>query len=222
MNERELKALSTDELKRLLAGTMELTARHLVHMAGIWRELEERGEDLSDLRHGIAVYLPMIAHGRVDAAIVIKYAGQKTLLAALSNLPITVQRRIAETGYVALVSTHEDSIETVEVPLSRLSAAAVHQVFSDDGVRSPEDQIRMLERRRVRPAKAPKAPRRARRVKIDRENHTLIVSNTAADIDRVVDQLSAYYGVDIRQMIEEKAADPSCRHGGDSGSGKGV
>lgn len=203
LNNKQLKTVSTEELKRHLASSLEVTARHLQYMAGIWRELEERGEDLSSLRHGIAAYLPLIAHDRVDASIVIKYAGQKTLLSALASLPIGEQRQIAETGYVLVArTTDSDKAETVEVPLSRLAAAEVFQVFSDDGLRSPEDQIRFIERRNIR-APTTRYVRKARRVKIDKEAGVLLVSNSAADIDRVVDQLSEFYGVDLAQLILE-------------------
>lgn len=141
----DLAAASTADLRHELARALDITAKHLTYLATIWAELESRGEDLSDLRHGIATYLPMIANNRINADLVVKYAGQKTLLAALAELPIEEQNRVAETGTVSVVVDAAGERVTIETPLAGLSAAQVHQVFSDDGVRSPDEQIALIE-----------------------------------------------------------------------------
>ena len=200
MNDQQIAAATTEELKKHLAGSLEITAKHLNHMALVWRELELRGEDLSDLRHGIAAYLPMIAHGKVEASIVIKYAGQKTLLAALSRLHIEDQRRISETGYVPVVVERDGVTTTVETPLPRLSARDVFTVFGDDGIRTVTEQTKLL-KRKPGPPKSKIGYRRSRRVKVNAEDKVLMVSSSAADIDRVVEELSGYYGVDLAELI---------------------
>ena len=58
-------SLDTAELRAELASAIGLTAKHLLHLAAIWAELEHRGEDLTDLRTGIGAYLPEIAAGSV-------------------------------------------------------------------------------------------------------------------------------------------------------------
>ena len=206
LNETQIQKASTDELKRHLAGSLEITAKHMMYMATIWRELEDRGEDLSDLRHGLAAYLPLIAHNRIDAHLVIKYAGQKTLLAALSSLPIEEQRRVAETGRVPVVRIEGDTPTEVQTPLTQLAAADVNLVFSEDKVRTPSEQAALLERRQSKVGGKKRPRRKARRVKIDREERVLLVSNSAADIDRVVDQLSEFYGIDLQSIIQAETA----------------
>ncbi|EAT2607835.1 hypothetical protein EJN23_17620 [Salmonella enterica] len=138
-----LASLSTLELKNELSRGLEITSRHLVYLAKIWRELENRGEDLSDIRHGMLSYLPLIANEQVEPGLVVNYAGQKTLLAALTSLPIEVQRQISETGYVDMAS---DDGRVVQVQVSRLRAADVYRVFDmqEQRVRPVAEQAKLI------------------------------------------------------------------------------
>ncbi|EFS6724215.1 hypothetical protein HW181_004677, partial [Salmonella enterica] len=138
-----LASLSTLELKNELSRGLEITSRHLVYLAKIWRELENRGEDLSDIRHGMLSYLPLIANEQVEPGLVVNYAGQKTLLAALTSLPIEVQRQISETGYVDMAS---DDGRVVQVQVSRLRAADVYRVFDMQAqrVRPVAEQAKLI------------------------------------------------------------------------------
>ena len=53
-----LTRVSLDDLRKMLASEIEITAHHISKMALIWAELERRGEDMTALRSGIARYLP--------------------------------------------------------------------------------------------------------------------------------------------------------------------
>ena len=89
-----LRTISTEQLRAELAQALGLTARHLLYLAAVWRELERRGEDLSDLRSGIGVYLPAIAAGSVLPETVVRFAGKPTLLRAVAALTPDEQRRL--------------------------------------------------------------------------------------------------------------------------------
>lgn len=196
----ELATVTTQELKTMLAKSIELTAKHLNYLAEIWAELNSRGEDLSDLRGGILAYLPMIANDSVDSRIVVNYAGQKTLLSALSRLPKAEQSRLADSGYVTVVNMDDAGKKAeLQIPLSRLSSKEVYQVFGDSYIRSTDEQIKLLDIQSVRKPTV-KPIRKSRRVRV--ENGMLIVASAAADMDRVIDQLSAHYGVDIQQFLK--------------------
>lgn len=200
-----LQSMSTDDLKSLLAHSVQVTARHLQYLAAIWVELERRGEDLSSMRAGILEYLPMIANHRIDARVVVNYAGQKTLLAALSRLPIETQSSIVESGYVTVVSLdHDGSHQDLQTPLNGLTARQVYQVFADDRLRTPAEQYKLLAAKEARTESTrSRSPRKSRRVKV--ENGVLIVSSAAADLDRVIDALSEHYGVDIRSVLKKSS-----------------
>ncbi|MEC5504976.1 hypothetical protein P9911_003815 [Klebsiella oxytoca] len=138
-----LSTMTTEDLKSELVRGLEITARHLRHLAAIWRELETRGEDLSDIRHGLLTYMPLIANETVLPELVVNYAGQKTLLSALSVLPINEQQEIVKTGFVKTVTENGDEIET---PASQLRAAEIHRIFDlkMQRIRTPDEQRRLL------------------------------------------------------------------------------
>ena len=53
--------MDTPTLRGELARALTVTAETLEYLAAIWRELERRGQDLSELRKGMGQYLPLIA-----------------------------------------------------------------------------------------------------------------------------------------------------------------
>lgn len=184
-----LVAMSTEQLKQALASSIEMTAKHLIYMGMIWKELEARGEDLSALRQGIVAYIPMIAHDRLDARVVVQYAGQKTLLAALSRLPINEQRKVLDAGTVIAIRIEEG--QTVEKPLSlaNMTAADVHLVFTEEGVRPVEEQ-RILLASKIRRAikkKKEKTYRTVRRATV--QDGKFILGGVAIDAQKVVELL---------------------------------
>lgn len=204
----EIKVLSTPELRRALADALTVTAKSLSYLATIWRELESRGEDLSELRHGMAVYLPQIADGTLESELVVRYAGQRRLLAALAQLPMEQQRRFAQTGSIDVVSIDENNNRIVEnKPLHYLSSADVSFIFNGTRVLNADEQTYKITRARFKSEDVkPKSPRAARRVQVDHENQCLIVGARAAKLPRVIAALSEYYGVDLNKILESTEA----------------
>lgn len=141
---RIIQAMDTAALKADLAKTVTVTAEYLMYIAAIWQELELRGEDMSSLRHGMMTYIPLIATRQLDARLVVDYAGQKTLLAALAKLPPSQQIELAESRVVEVVEWNDGEPVTRIVPLSDLSARQVYQVLGDGRVKSPQQQHRVL------------------------------------------------------------------------------
>lgn len=153
-----IKGLPTEALRAELADALGGTARSLLQLATIWRELEARGEDLSDLRSGIGVYLPAIAAGTVLPETVVKYSGQPTLLRAVSALTPDEQRAMLAGGTVPLVVRSEDGYTHRMLPAHALTATQVRQVFGERSIRTEAEQIALLtgaparaRRRRVGP-----------------------------------------------------------------------
>lgn len=198
----EIETVSTEALRAQLAQSLTITAQSLAYLATIWRELERRGEDLSDLRGGLSVYLPQIAAGTLAAEAVVRYAGQRMLLRALSKLPISLQREIVERGDIPRVTIgNGGEAKTVTAPLHSLSSADVAVVFAEDRVRSTEEQYHLLQgktegRTRVQ--------RYARQVRVTDDG--MLVGGRLAKIERVTQALSDYYGIDVAAAIEEKKA----------------
>ncbi|WP_395794397.1 hypothetical protein [Aquimonas sp.] len=141
----DLTSIPTAELRLQLAQAIGVTARTLGHLAAIWRELEDRGEDLSDLRSGLMSYLPLIAEGRLDPEAVVRCAGQAMLLRAIAELPIGEQRRLLTEGVmVAQTNSATGQHESILRPLERLSSADVRRVFAVGYVRPPAEQLVLL------------------------------------------------------------------------------
>lgn len=173
LNPAELANLSTQSLRDELARALTLSAHTLQRLAIIWQELERRGEDLSDLRTGLASYLPLIAAGQLDAEVVVRFAGNKTLLGSISRLPVSEQHRLATGGNVEILTFAEDGSEIITpVPAHALSATQARQIFADGWIRNPEEQRAVVVQRRTR-NQSPRLDEKPRKVAVDRKTGTI-------------------------------------------------
>src|SRR6516162_3956035 len=90
-----LTAASTEELRAELARGLTMTAAVLTRLGAVWAELERRGEDLADLRQGLARTLPLIASGLLAAEAVVAFAGRPLVLRCLEGVALDQQRAMA-------------------------------------------------------------------------------------------------------------------------------
>jgi hypothetical protein len=143
----EVVAMTTEQLRAALSRSMARTAAELTRLAWIVRVLEERGEDLSDLRVGLLDYLRFIAYGRLVPEAVVRFGSDPALLRAVQALPNPDQRRLAEGGPVTVVVRRGDAFDRREVDPTYLTAGLRRQVFGRAGLRSEAEQIAWLEDR---------------------------------------------------------------------------
>ncbi len=149
MSEREigkldLSSLSTAELRGIVEQMLELTAKNLFILKKAWLELENRGEDLTDLRRGIAVYLPLIGE-RLDASVVINFGGRPNLIKELSKFPIEEQKKLAETDKIQMVKIDRAGNPAVEsVHVSDVPARDYYKVFDNGKIRPIIEQKKIL------------------------------------------------------------------------------
>lgn len=143
----DLSGVSTTDLRTELARGLSLTAETLTRLGMVWAELERRGEDLSDLRRGLARTLPLIAAGRLAAEAVVAFAGRPSVLRAIEGVPLEEQRSLAQGRPVVVIDPAEPKA-VQEIPLDRLPSAALRLVFADGEIRSPEAQRLALRPRR--------------------------------------------------------------------------
>lgn len=204
----EIESADTETLRAHLAQTLTITAQSLQYLSSIWQELERRGEDLSDLRGGIAVYLPKIAAGTLAAEAVVRYAGQRMLLRALAKLPLPEQRDLVKRGTIQRIeTTDEGAPKSTSVSLHRLSSRDVALVFGDSAVRTTEEQFHLLQKKT---GSKTRKNRYARQVRITEDG--ILVGGRLAKLDRVLDALSEHYAVDLVAAI--KRAHGSSEEGG--------
>lgn len=187
----DLSNLSNQRLREELAKSLTFSAQHLAYLATIWAELERRGEDLSDLRTGLAVYLPQIAAGRLDAEAVIRFAGQPTVLRSIAGLPLERQQALAHGEPIKVLTVDEHGrFEPSEVPAYALTASQARMVFDGDKIRSSDEQRAILESRRVSKA-ARVRPGPQNRVRYDAKADVLRIGRTSATVGEVTAALAS-------------------------------
>lgn len=192
-----IKTIDTQTLRAELSKSLTITAKQLQYLAVIWRELESRGEDLSALKTGLAIYLPAIANNQLDADLVVKYAGQKMLLHAISKLPLEEQRKLAEHGEIEIVRLEEDGNKQVQkITLHSLPATEINLVFSESRLRTPDEQFLILSKTK----RSVKKIRKARRLAI--KDNLIIVGNSSVEIERLLELLSKHYNADFKKIIQ--------------------
>lgn len=190
----ELAAMDSETLRRELAEGLRLTARHLLRLALIVRTLEERGEDLSDLRIGLLGHLRRIAHGQILPEIVVRYAESPALLRRIETLPMPDQRRLAKGEGVQLaVRAPDGSITHRLVDPLHLSYDQVRLVFGPRGIRDEAEQAIMLDRQRPKPSSR---THKVGRITADPERQVLKIGRTAVPVADVVQALAALRGGD--------------------------
>ena len=189
----ELGSMSNEQLRGELARALTLTAAQLRYLAVIWRELERRGEDLSELRTGLAIYLPQIAAGQLTPDAVIRFAGQPSVLRAIATLPTDEQERMARGETVDVLTVGEDgSYSAVPLPAHTLTPAQARLVVGPGKLRSPTEQRAVLESARLAASqrqlsRAVDAPR----VRYDPKTDKIRVGKTSASVAEVVKALAA-------------------------------
>jgi hypothetical protein len=200
--ELAVASLTTKELKQELAVAFQLTASNLLRMANIIRELESRGEDLSDLRMGLVGYLRMIAHGQLAASAVIRFAGRPALLNAISNLPLTDQEKLSAGERIELAVFQNGKVTSRLVDAYDLAADQVKQVFERGAIRTVAQQVPLLESK-ANAARLPKKEREGK-VTVDRRRKGLVLNRTFFAVADIVDRLADLRGEEDGGLLDAK------------------
>ena len=179
-----LATVPTDDLRKQLAHGLTLTAVTLTRLGAVWAELERRGEDLSDLKTGIARTLPLIAAGRLASEAVVAFAGRPMILRALDGVPLEQQRRLADGEPIPVYLQGESA--PMAMPLARIPAAAVTRVISDGIVHTPAEQRLAI---RAKKRKTVEGDRRYT-VTVDREARTIKIGKMTIPIATIIAALA--------------------------------
>ena len=215
LNQNQIQHASINELKKELARTLKVTSEYLVYMSVIWAELNKRGVDLSDLKSGLFEYIPLIATNQLDADLVIEYAGNKTLLAALSRLPIEQQREIAESKKVPFVELGEHDEKIVyELELSKAKPRQIYQIFGgESGFRDADKQyVLLVNKNEIKPK--PKSSNRTayRSVGFDKKReYMLFGDDSKVTLDTVINRIGELYSVDLHEILSRYSNDLKVR-----------
>jgi hypothetical protein len=185
----DLAKMSTEELRAALAKIMATTVAQLVRLAWIVRLLEERGEDLSDLRVGLIPYLRQIAYGQIVPEVVMRYAEHPAIVQAIASLPLSDQERLGRGEHVPLAIQREDGAVAHHMvdPIS-LQRNQVRRVFARDRIRSAEEQVILLEERPER--RPPPADPVIGGLQVDRKRGGLVVGRRFVPVATITEALS--------------------------------
>lgn len=187
-----LRDLDTAALRSELLRALTVTAETLAYLGAVWRELENRGEDLSDLSAGLGRYLPMIAAGQLDAEVVVRFAGRQLLLRAVAALPIGEQRRLALGGGVQILTVDDDGkVAEVEMAATALTAQQVRMAFDYGRIRSVAEQRNMLGSAKMAASRRGRGSGRQFRMKVDPIAGTVTVGKMTVPLSEVIESLVA-------------------------------
>lgn len=189
----DVTTMPTADLRRELARGLTLTAETLYRLGLVWQELERRGEDLSDLRHGMARTLPLIAAGLLAAEAVVAFAGRPVVLRALEGVPLDEQRRLAAGGPVRVIDPTEPGRE-IEMPLATMPAVAIRLAIDGGEIRTPDAQRLALQPHRRR--RKGEDPGYRYRPRYDAETGTVAVGRMTVRLDDLLRELAAAAGPD--------------------------
>lgn len=205
LNADQIAALSTPDLMQYFAANLKITSDRLVHLALIWNDLNKRGVDLSGIRGGLFDYIPLIATNKLDASLVMEFAGNKTLLSSLTRVPLEQQKKIAETKKVDFVTIDENKKKTVkELDLRSARAQELYQVFGgDQGIRDADQQYLLLANRQDT---SPPKPRKQtlRKVQVTDDKEYLEFGKSQVRLDSVIEALGNAYGMDLHAILKKK------------------
>ncbi|MHB8397391.1 MAG: hypothetical protein ACYDCI_00430 [Candidatus Limnocylindrales bacterium] len=185
-----LRSLSVDELRRELARSLRMTAESLVRLALIVRSLEERGDNLSELKIGLMPYLRQIAYGQILPEVVVRYAERPALVRAISALPFPDQEHLSSGGKVelALRGPNGELDHRLVDPLY-LDQRQIGLVFTRGRIRAIEEQIILLESSAARTVKI-EPTETIDAIKIDRKRGGLVIGRRFVPAATVVHALA--------------------------------
>lgn len=188
---RILAAMSTAKLRAELSRVLDLTAKNLMRLALIVRALEERGEDLSDLRLGLLTYLRQIAYGQVLPEVVVRFAESPLLVRAIAALPGPDQRRLASGEPVPLVvarGEHGHDIRMAD-PL-KMTGEQIRQVFGKGRLRDEAEQVLMMEGSAGKKISRSRPRNKVGSIMVDRRNRGLVIGKEFVPVAQVIEALA--------------------------------
>lgn len=196
--ETQIQAASNDQLMQLLSDTVTITSKYIWLLSKVWKELENRGVDLSHLRSGIAYYLPMVAEAKIDASAVLAFAGQQLLLREISLMPIELQKSLANGKLVDLVEHKQDAGEfiTKKMPIKSISSRYYSQIFDMGRILSESEQIEYLKKKTKRKKKKHDVigqPIKKKNLSYNKEKDAFYINNTGILFTDIIKGLALKY-----------------------------
>lgn len=187
-----LSQMSVEELRKELLDGLRLTASCLDRLASVVRELESRGDDLSDLKIAMMKYLRLIAYGQLLPEVVVRFSCSPRLIGLVGSLPLPEQKELSE-GKAVLVAVYgsDGKITNRMVDPLHLVSPQVSQVFARGAVRTQAEQAVILDQRR---AESKKGPPKVGDMKLDYERRCVTVGKKTIHLEDLEAAIKALKG----------------------------
>ena len=161
------------------------------YLASVWRELERRGEDLSDIKSGLISYLPLVAAGRLQPEAVVHFAGRAMLLKRISTLPPQQQLALVNGERIPVVIELDGELVEKQLQADEIPSQLLNQVFTDGGVRPvTEQQLLAAVKMSTKSKREEKKSSRGRRPKVQIDTSRDLIKAGKAEL-RLSDVLAA-------------------------------
>lgn len=202
----DLFEMSREQLRDAMAESLGRTAAELVRLAWIVRLLEERGEDLTDLKLDLVPYLRLIAYGQLSPELVVRYGHSSGIMKVARGLPLPDQDCLARGDRVPMAILRPDgSTDQQMADPSLMTTEQIRQVFALGRIRSIEEQVLIL---RDRPARKPKRrPQSVGRVHVTTVGDGIIVEGRFIPKADVVGALAMMANPETREQDDEDEDD---------------
>lgn len=187
----EIGNMSVQSLKTALAQEVQVTSVSMLRIALMWRELENRGEDLSELKGGaLFEFIPHVARGNLLPSTVVHFAGNKRLLRAITFLGHDIQRKLISGESVPIVNIDQKGSPRVRhLPAAHIPQNLIGIAFAGKDVRSIEDQkkIALVKFTRTQISKTKYIKQGAPiLVVVERDKNRIKVANLELDLDKML------------------------------------
>lgn len=200
----EIQKLPSEEILSRFELGMKSVSHRLIEVAFYYRELKRRGQDVSRFKGPLIEYLPLITEKKLLPSLLIKFAGQSTLLNCISKLDMETQLQIEKNDSIQLVKRNNDSFSTEAVRLIELHTKYFKQVFNNEKIRTVEQQIYFLKKQKDSNSRGQYLIKK--QLKIDQNK--LIIENFAVPMSIVLNFLHRNgYQINLIQVHPEFYSD---------------
>lgn len=144
----ELNSLPTDEVRNRLRGALSLAAESIRVTAAAIRILEERGEDLSELKLAAIEWFRKVAYGQLLPETFSEFRDNRRLFLAVADLPTPDQQRILSGHSLPVLCITNGAVSERQVAPREMQPDEIRQVFAKGKIRSLAEQRGWLESKR--------------------------------------------------------------------------
>lgn len=141
---KQMQAYDAPRLREELAKAFRVTVEQIVRMAAIIRLLEDRGENLDDIKSSMLGNLRRVAYGQILPDVMVRFQSVPLLLNRVSMLPIPDQQRLLSDEPIKVMILENGKTDHRLVRPLKMSKSEIQQVFAGEHLRDDGEQVSWL------------------------------------------------------------------------------